>query len=99
MKREDSGSEQKSYQIYVTDITWNENTIGNYRSRSDKYENVENLPKQFSLDLQDGLLAQANKNPAEFNDVIETFVYNFLTRKFGHEVYHCSIFLPLEDEQ
>lgn len=90
---------KRTYPVYVTDITWNSNTIGSYRSKYEKHENAKDLPKQLMLDLQESVFVQANKNKAEFNDVIETFVYNHLTRRFGHEVYHCSIFLPLEDVQ
>ena len=44
------------------------------------------------------VLQQARGKKNVFNDVIESYIYNALTRKFGHEVYHCQIWLPLEDE-
>lgn len=88
-------NENNGYQILITGITWNKNSIKAYRSKSDiKYEE---LPDQFTLDLPENVMNQAKKKHNVFNDVVETFVYNFLTHKFGHEVYHCQIWLPLED--
>ena len=83
------------YQIIITGISWKADSIRQYVSKKDNGE----LPTQFTLDLPENVLHQANKPGNAFKDVVETFVYNFLMRKFGHEVYSCSIWLPLEKAQ
>lgn len=91
-------NENAGYQVLISGITWNQNATQYYRPKREK--NVE-LPEQFTLDIPEGKLQQAinvrNKTglEKEFNDVIETFVYDFLTHKFGHEAYSCSIWLPV----
>jgi len=88
----DDNATNDGYQSLITGITWNENSTRAYASKKDNIE----LPTQFTLDLPENVLNQANKKDNDFNDVIESFVYNFLTRKFNHEVYSCSIWLPLD---
>lgn len=85
--------DEKTYQVFISSITWKKDTTGNYRV---KFNKPDELPTQFTLDIPMNVVVQAEKKRDEFNDVIETFVYNFLTHKFGHEVYHCQIFLPLD---
>ena len=91
----DENIQDDKYQIIITGISWKADSIRQYMSKKDN----EELPTQFTLDLPENVLNQANKPENVFKDVIETFVYNFLTRKFGHEVYSCSIWLPLEKAQ
>lgn len=91
--------ESESYQVIISGITWNPNSIRSYHNKRD-YEGE--LPTQFTLDLPENKLNEALKAEKKdgeqgFKDVIETFCYDFLTRKFCHEVYSCSIWLPLED--
>lgn len=88
-------NEANGYQILITGISWNKESTKSYRTKSDV--KVEDLPDQFTLDLPENIMNQAKKKNNVFNDVVESFVYNFLTHKFGHEVYHCQIWLPLED--
>jgi len=88
----DETTQSNGYQILITGITWNKNSVRAYSSKKDNDE----LPSQFTLDLPENVLNQANKQSNDFNDIIETFVYNFLTKKFNHEVYSCSIWLPLD---
>lgn len=47
------------------------------------------------FDVPKAVLEQAGKNENVFNDVIEAYVYNVLTRKFGYELNRCQIYLPL----
>ena len=86
--------ENHGYQVMITGIKWDSKTIGQYYVKHDK---AAELPQQFTLDLPENVLAQAKKKMNEFNDVVESFIYNFLTRKFGHEVNRCQVWLPLED--
>jgi len=80
----------------VTGIKWDKKPAKLYHVARE-YD-FKDLPEQFALDLPENILNQANKKQNSFNDVIETFVYNFLTHKFNHEVNCCSIWLPLEDK-
>ena len=83
---------RESYQVIITDITWNKTALRGYRDASSE------LPNQMTYDIPPAVLQQARGKKNVFNDVIESYIYNALTRKFGHEVYHCQIWLPLEDE-
>lgn len=88
-------SNSKTFQVFITGISWKEDVINSYRIKYNKTEE-EDLPNQFTLDIPMNVVVQAQKKMDEFDDAIETFVYNFLTHKFGHEVYHCQIFLPID---
>lgn len=85
---------EHGYQVMITGIKWDSKTIGQYYVKHDK---SGELPSQFTLDLPENVLNQANKKKEDFNDVVESFIYNFLTRKFGHEVNNCQIWLPLDE--
>lgn len=76
-----------SYQILVCNIHWNIN------SASHKTK-VDELPTQLALDIPESVLKQANKKSNVFNDIIEQFAYNILTRKFACEVGSCQVWLP-----
>ena len=76
-----------NYQILVCNIHWNIN------SASHKTK-VDELPAQLALDIPESVLKQANKKSNVFNDIIEQFAYNILTRKFGCEVCSCQVWLP-----
>lgn len=78
-----------SYQILVCNIHWNVQT-------ATRKTVVNELPSQLALDVPENVLNQANKKSNDFNDVIEQFAYNLLTRKFGCEVCYCQVWLPLE---
>ncbi len=77
------------YVVLVCNIHWSKNLV--YVKR----DNRDELPSQMSLDIPEAVLLQANKNKSSFNDVIESFCYNVLAKKFGHEVNRCQIWLPL----
>ena len=79
---------KESYQILVCNIHWDTNTAS-------RRTVISELPEQLALDVPENVLNQAKKNN-DFNDVIEQFAYNLLTRKFMCEVSHCQIWLPLE---
>ena len=81
--------EIESYQVLVCNIHWNIN------SASSKAK-IDELPAQLALDIPENVLNQARKKNNNFNDIIEQFAYNLLTRKFSCEVCSCQIWLPLE---
>lgn len=83
---------EQQYVVFVCNIHWDSKTIYN------KKNTKEELPSQMSFDIPSSVLVQANKNKKDFNDIIETFCYNLLAKKYNHEVYNCQIWLPLEDE-
>lgn len=80
------------FQVYLNDITWNPKQTSSYQVKKDK-TNYGALPRQMTFDIPETVLEQARKDPKNFNDVIESFIYNTLTRKFMHEVYCCQIWL------
>ena len=81
-----------SYQVLVCNIHWDSYACSAYAKKM----NYEDLPIQMSIDIPNAVLMQANKNKANFNDIIEQFVVNLLYKKFGHEVNSCQIWLPLD---
>ncbi len=82
----------QGYQLFVTSITWNKTPIKHFQKKGN-----EELPEQASIDLPQQIADQEKSQ--DFKDTVESFVYNLLTRKYGHEVYSCQIWLPLEEEQ
>ena len=84
--------ENDSYQVLVCNIAWGSKV----HSGAAKKINQSEMSSQISLDIPEAVLQQANKNKANFNDIIEQFVYNLLCKKFGREVNRCQIWLPLE---
>ena len=79
------------YQVIVANIFWNHKSRTNSRK-----DNGTELPTQMSLNIPDQVLIQARKAKNNFNDIIEQFCYNLLTRKYGKEVTSCQIWLPFE---
>ena len=78
-----------SYQILVCNIHWNTETAS-------RKTVISELPQQLALDVPENVLNQAQKKSNDFNDVIEQFAYNLLSRKFACEVGSCQVWLPIE---
>ena len=57
-------------------------------------EKIKDRPEMSVLDIPEGILKTKNKSGI-FEDNVESFVYNTLTKKYGAEVSHCQIYLPL----
>ena len=53
----------------------------------------KNLPEFFVLDLPERITQLPDKNDQKYYDLIETFVYNTLTKKFQTEVENCQIWI------
>lgn len=88
-------NENGTYQVLIVNISWNrKDTIKTFKN---KHDVDEELPEQFALDIPMTVIKQASKKGNDFNDIIETFAYNFLARKFNHEPWHCQVYLPLEE--
>lgn len=80
----------EGYQVLVVNIAWSKDSIRPMKKDSEK-------PDAIPLDIPENVLNQAKKKHNVFNDIIETYVCNTLTKKYGYEVCHCQIWLPLED--
>lgn len=89
---EENGQEQ--FQVIVCNIHWSTSSSSYKNKNSVKTE----LPDQTTMTIPESVLNQANKTKSQtaFNDIIEQFIYNLLTRKFNCEVANCQIWLPLE---
>lgn len=91
---DDSDLEAKDkFQVFINDISWNDEQIHGHQGKERQKIYADTLPKQITFDIPENVLTQAKKNPKNFNDVIETFIYSALTRKFMHEVYSCQIWI------
>ena len=77
------------YQVLVCNIHWDTSTAA-------RKVVINELPEQLALDVPENVLNQAKKKSNDFNDVIEQFAYNLLSRKFNCEVCNCQVWLPLE---
>jgi hypothetical protein len=77
------------YQILVCNIHWDVTTAS-------RRTIIAELPVQLALDVPESTLNQAKKKGNDFNDIIEQFAYNILSRKFNCEVCSCQVWLPLE---
>ena len=53
----------------------------------------KNLPDTFVLDLPERITQLPDKSDQKYLDLIETFVYNTLTKKFQTEVEYCQIWI------
>lgn len=78
-------------QVIVTSITWSKDSLSKFASKKDF---SVKLPEMFTFDLPASILAQEEK--PNYYDIVETFVYNFLARRFNHIAYHCQIWLPIK---
>ena len=84
----DSIETEIPYQIFINDISWAKDTIGKFRAKRD---NFDQLPRQMTLVLPDSIAKKEALN--NFYDIVETFIYNFLAKKFNRIAYHCQIWL------
>lgn len=91
METLEENENSNEYQVIVANIFWNHKSRTNSRK-----DNGTELPTQMSLNIPDQVLIQARKAKNNFNDIIEQFCYNLLTRKYGKEVTSCQIWLPFE---
>lgn len=77
--------------IIITNIKW-------WKGHETKNKvNYYDLPESYQISIPNNMLDLYKSNYNAFKDDIETFVYNFLTRKFGIEVSFCQIWLPIEE--
>ena len=94
MESTETETKTESYQVFVCNIAWSKNATTALAKKTSPNE----LPDQISFDIPKTVLAQANKKPDNFNDVIEQFIYNLLYKKFGYIANRCQIWLPCEEQ-
>lgn len=69
--------------IIITNIKW-------WKGHETKNKvNYYDLPESYQISIPNNMFDLYKSNYNTFKDDIETFVYNFLTRKFGIEVSFC----------
>ena len=51
------------------------------------------LPKFFTLDLPERILEFKGKDEEKYTELIETFCYNTLSKKFQADVANCQIWI------
>jgi hypothetical protein len=84
-----NNTSKNGYQLILVNITWAKTPRSSFVKVSHKYED---LPSMLTVDLPASVLEQASKKNNVFDDVIESFSYNYLTNRFGYEVYHCQMY-------
>lgn len=85
---------QEKFQVYINDISWDPKQISSYQGKKSQRSYYGfSLPRQLSFDIPENVIEQTIKNPKITYDVVESFCYNALSRKFGHEVYSCQIWV------
>ena len=76
-------------QVFVNDLRFDQKAIR-------KNSKFKELPTQLIYDIPATVIKQATKKNVVFNDIIETYVLNSLTRKFAHEVVHAQIWIMFD---
>ena len=91
----ENNTQEENNTIYITNIKWHMT----YSVKS-TLSSSEELPNEYSLSIPGYLMQMKNaadpQKEQKFRDEIETFVYNFLSKKFGAECSYCQIWLPLK---
>jgi hypothetical protein len=72
-----------SYQIIVVNIKYGDSFRPYHGDR----------PESMTLDLPKDI-AEADGRDPNFEDLVESFAYNTITRSFGSYVCRCQVFLP-----
>lgn len=89
-------SEAINFALIATNIIWG-NEVQTKTKLVHKGKLSHDCPTQFIIDLPKNILSQAKKSDS-FNDAIETFMYNFLTHKFGREVIKCQLWYQFDED-
>lgn len=63
-------------------------------SRDGQKSSKKKLPSSFILDLPERITMYEDKASQRYYDLIETFVYNTLSKKFQTDLWSCQIWLP-----
>ncbi len=89
MSNEINTSSNNGYQLVLVNIAWAKKPRSTFVKVNHEYSD---LPESLIIDLPNTVLEQATKKTNVFDDVIESFSYNYLTNRFGYEVFHCQVY-------
>ena len=79
------------WQVFVNDMSWSSKQIR-------PLKRTKELPTQLTYDVPENVIIQAKKPKNVFNDIIETHVYNALTKRYAHELNHAQIWIMFDEE-
>lgn len=80
-------SEMGKDAVIVVNIRYSKNSMDGKPSKR------KNLPDTFVLDLPERITQLPDKSDQKYLDLIETFVYNTLSKKFQTNVEYCQIWI------
>ena len=86
---ENSVETDNGYQILVVNLTYDREKL---RNKS------KDIPDPLILTVKDEKILGLDHFSQDFNDAVETFVYDLVHSKYGTELYRCQIYLPLENK-
>ena len=86
----EENEEVNDYNVIITGIKWNKETVSKYKSKKDFYNT---LPEQVVITLPESVTK--HEKTSNFNDIVETFTYNYLMKRYNHIANYCQIWLPL----
>jgi hypothetical protein len=69
-------------------------SVVNIKYGKELYNKVKNKPSMTVVAIPENILSHQD-DVGKFNDMIESFIYAKLTKKYEAEVYNCQIWLPL----
>ena len=78
--------EDHGYQILISNIKFGGNVLNS---------KIKDRPSDAVLDVPEGIL-RTRADKQKFEDNIESFAYNTLTRKYGKEVSYSQVWLPMD---
>ena len=80
-------SEMGKDAVIAVNIKYSKNSMDGKPSKR------KNLPDTFVLDLPERITQLPDKSDQKYLDLIETFVYNTLSKKFQTNVEYCQIWI------
>lgn len=80
-------SEMGKDAVIAVNIRYSKNSMDGKPSKR------KNLPDTFVLDLPERITQLPDKSDQKYLDLIETFVYNTLSKKFQTNVEYCQIWI------
>lgn len=70
-------------------------SVVNIRYARGKVHVEGRVPEIVTLSIPEGIM-RLKKDKAKFEEEVEAFAYNCLSRKYGVEITSCQVFLPLD---
>ena len=89
------------YNYSYTSVLATNITVDRKTAKNEKCANA-NIPDSIFLDIPENItnIFLAKKYPEnECFDILESFAYNALSKRFGMEVSHLQLFIPFDEEE